>query len=406
MKAAEYGKYLFLLWLCNGMFFNTIQSQKAIICVPVADLVGQPMPEFYGRGKVSKMYEMLSVSGIGTQPWRACPRLHQALLHEMVDIIEERGEELYIKVHNAFYIPKNTRHSIQQFWTLKSNVMPYEKIQNKPPCDATWTVLKNSLYIPNLKITLSAGTRCALAASAPTQTQISVYILNTKKHRFDIISIPKEDCMLAIPGDQRARINLFVATARAWAHQPSGIIPYVWGGCSVANVYPDGQFTVGTPSFKNKEKIYVYPGVHHTIKTGLDCSGLISRAAQLCNIPYYCKNSYTAAQVLTPLKPGEKLQSGDLIFFPGHIIIIADLQQHTLIESRSYDHGYGKVHEIPLAEQFEGIHTYDDLVQAYHNNTPLRRRDKAGNVVQLIPEFTIYTFASIFKNATHKIGLS
>jgi len=391
--------YRFYPVLISMLSFSTGVAQTGMICVPVADLVGQPMHEFYGHGVTKKRYQFLPISGIGTKPWQACPRLHQALLHEMVDIMQERNDEVYIKVNTVFYITKDSSKHTQLFWTLKSNVVPYKTIKNMPPDDAPSTTIVKPIYIPELNITLSAGTRCIMASQIEQQDRVCVYVFNAKKNRFNVVTIPMDVCMREVPSDQRARINLFVKTIRTWAHEKSGIIPYVWGGCSFIALYPDSEYTIETGAIRHgsTEKVYAYPAVKQTIKTGLDCSGLISRAAQVCNIPYYCKNSTTAAHILTALKKDEPLHPGDLLWFPGHLIVIADLDKHTLVEARSYDHGYGKVHEIPLAEQFEGINTYADLVYAYYNQISLKRRNKVGNIVKIIPHYAIYSLASIFK---------
>ena len=412
MNASTYLKYTLYLLLASLASCANTTVHQGMICVPVADLFGQPMHEFYGRGNIKKMYTTVAVCGTGAQSWQACPRLHQALLHDLVDIIEERNEEICIKVHNIFYLSNDTHKHTQQFWTLKSNVARYDSIKNKPVQNTDSTVIKKPIYIPQLKISLSAGTRCAIGSTIEQEDALCVHLFNAKKHRFDMVTLPKNACMSTIPSDPQARIRLFVDTVRAWANQKIGIIPYIWGGCSFVSLYPDGDYVMDRIQIRNKDTdtIYTYPSVEETIKTGLDCSGLISRAAQLCNIPYYCKNSITASKILTRLKPGEIPNPGDLIWFPGHLIIIADLQQHTIVEARGYEHGYGKVHEIKIAQQFEGINTYADLLHAYHNLIPLKRLDKSGKIVQTIPQYAIYKLASVFnipyKHATQSTGLS
>ena len=141
---------------------------------------------------------------------------------------------------------------------------------------------------------------------------------------------------------------------RQWAKRKEGFIPYVWGGFSFTD-------TIKTTS------CFLLKDETTSPKTGLDCVGIIARVAQIYGIPYFYKNTTTIKQCLTPLARNSKLMTGDIIWVPGHVMIVADLTNHTLIEARGYDHGYGKVQEIPLNEEFKGINTYRDLIDAYHN---------------------------------------
>src|SRR5205814_4688733 len=108
-------------------------------------------------------------------------------------------------------------------------------------------------------------------------------------------------------------------------------------------------------------------------KNGFDCSGVILRAAQIAGIPYFCKNTTTIAQCLTPLKSEQQLREGDLILIKGHVMIVSDITKNLLIEARSYGHGYGKLHEISIDQVFEGIETYKDLCDAYYEKKVVKR---------------------------------
>jgi len=78
-------------------------------------------------------------------------------------------------------------------------------------------------------------------------------------------------------------------------------------------------------------------------------------------------------------------------------MIISDLKKHTLIEARSYQSGFGRVHEIPLHKQFKGIKTYNDLVHAFYHNKPLKRIDKNGKVVETVKTFKILRLSSAWE---------
>jgi hypothetical protein len=131
---------------------------------------------------------------------------------------------------------------------------------------------------------------------------------------------------------------------------------------------------------------------------GLDCAGLIARAAHLAGIPYFYKNSLTIAKHLAPLNKKETISEGDIIWLPGHVMVVSSLKDNLLVEARHYSHGYGKVHEIPLSHQFKNINSYEQLAAHFFNKKPLQRLDKSGKVVQVLPDFKILKLASVWRN--------
>ena len=61
--------------------------QKAVVLVPVADLVGDPLGSL---GPAAGLYHQLPVCG-GKQHVKSCKRIHQLLFNEIVDIIKREG---------------------------------------------------------------------------------------------------------------------------------------------------------------------------------------------------------------------------------------------------------------------------------------------------------------------------
>jgi hypothetical protein len=74
-------------------------------------------------------------------------------------------------------------------------------------------------------------------------------------------------------------------------------------------------------------------------------------------------------------------------------MMVADTKKNTLIEARGYPHGYGKVHEISVSEQFKNIHTFSDLLNAFRMKKPLQRLDRSGTVTDTISSFKILPLA-------------
>ena len=137
------------------------------------------------------------------------------------------------------------------------------------------------------------------------------------------------------------------------------------------------------------------PDYDTTIKNGFDCSNLILRAAQISQIPYFFKNTTTLKKNLKTISPNEKLEAGDLIWVPGHVIVVADLDKNTIIESRSYSHGYGKIQEIPLNEEFKNINTFEDLLKHFFDNKKIKRIDKNKKTIADLKNYKILKLRSI-----------
>ena len=176
---------------------------------------------------------------------------------------------------------------------------------------------------------------------------------------------------------------------KCWAHQKDSFIPYVWGGTSFINTI-DTPFREITNKIDNHYYSYFeFDNVQTHQKSGFDCSDIISRAAQICNIPYFYKNTTTIGQNLQPLQPHDTLINGDLILIKGHVMVISDIDKNLLIEARSYGHGYGKVHEIELHKVFDSIETYKDLCEAFFSKKELKRKDIHGNIRDTFKDWKI-----------------
>lgn len=102
---------------------------------------------------------------------------------------------------------------------------------------------------------------------------------------------------------------------------------------------------------------------------GFDCSGLVLRAAQIAGFNYFCKNTTTIGLELSECD--NPLEEGDLILVKGHVMVITNLQNNTLIDAFSYSNSYGCVREIALSDAFEGLTTYDELYALAQGAKPL-----------------------------------
>lgn len=368
------------------------QSYQAVVISPVADLLFQPMGELKKNYKKGYSYAHLPISGVSGSP-HACPRAHQLRANDTVDIIEERDDEVRVRVPHCFYLRHDGNIPQQCYWMRKKDLIPQEELSccsseqscvpqpivvSKPMPNAI--TLAEPWYDPNTKTLFCAGTRFAYEKS--DNQYYYIFVFDRLQRRYISTPCSIEHCIETSSIDPREQRNNMIALARSWSANAKGFIPYVWGGCSILKRISYPQFSEHSIQLANGDKAqyYQWPGKAHSPKTGLDCSGLILLAAQSVGIPYFCKNSYTVEQTLRPVTPQEPLEVGDIIMCHGHVMLVADLENNTLIEARGYEHGYGKVQEIPLSEQFKDINTYEDLIAAYASKQPVKRLDKAGTI--------------------------
>jgi len=391
---------------------DSIDAKKALIIVPIADLAGKPLT----NSEILFNYDTIPLAAGSARESRSCPRLHQLLFNEIVDIIEEQPQEVRIAIPNVYYLIPQSTEPQTNYWTQKKNCIPLEILKQKRvnlrkiPIPIKFNNKEfiqsqsNNITLlvpwiePSTKKRFSAGTRFVLTPQQKNNGHYNVYILDTANFSFKEVMIPKKLCL--VPGNPRSnaeRIALFVQLLQKWAHPDNGFIPYVWGGCSFINVYHNDSFT--KHEINNKEKLSYFSRediIHSNIKNGFDCSGLIVRAAQACGIPYFFKNTTTLANKLTTLQKGETLQEGDLIWIPGHVMAVASIPNNTIIEARGYRSGYGKVHELPLNKLFKDCESYNDLIKAYFTGKPLYLLNKAGEISSTITDYKPLKLVSVW----------
>lgn len=383
--------------------------KKGIVVAAVADLIGDPIKQLFPDRTTEYAYAHLPWSCYRSH-YAANARLHQLLFQEQVTIISTTPHEVCIEVPQVFYTTHSTNKPQTRYWTLKKNIMPldtlsqHEQAQLPPVIDfrAPHTVHNRAVvsllepwHTKELGVTFSAGTRFKKTAAQPLKHMVTVYALDPKTCSMRILHIPQNK--LHTQGSSRdQKIKDFIRICERWAHAQSGSIGYVLGGCSYLQTHANDNFK-RAKSTLSKQSLYQYERPHEpVIKTGLDCSNLILRAAQLAGLPYFYKNTYTVAQKLRPLSRGEQIESGDILWVPGHVLIISDAHKGTVIEAHSYDGGYGTVHEIQIANAFLGISSCAALAHAYRTGKALHRLDNKGNVQQRYPLFKVLKLSSLF----------
>ena len=417
-------RHIRFYFLCSCLVIialgNNVRSyaELAIIQVPVADLIGQPVPYSSSSEVVAFFHNLPPAKEPG---FRECIRLHQALFHEIVTVLERKGVLVHLSLENIFFETGGKKYT--DYWTLERNIFPLSKInsvaltEKLPPAisfeaknsitpvrtiastrnlmphhraqEVSTVTLKEPWYDAKTARTYSAGTRFVCAHETPANQSYVIYIFHAPTKTMVTTSIPKRHCIRMYQQSPKDKIKLFVTILTSWAHGNKNI-PYVWGGSSFTKRYPPEACTIKT--FPN----YV-PTIKDIPKTGFDCSGLIARAAQIAKMPFFYKNSVTMAHYLRLINRNEHPENGDIIWIPGHVMVVSNSEKNLLIEAGAYSYGYGFVHEMPLSKQFKGISTYHDLHNALLKRHPLIRLHRSGNEKQRIKEFKILKMTSAWQ---------
>lgn len=400
---------------------NVHALQKAIINVPIADLLGQPITAIRSDDSVDNAYKSIALCGEQTNAPYACPRLHQALYNDIVEVVKSTNEEVCVQITQAYYRIPSSSTPQSQYWTLKKNITLLDDLsaQNIPinhlpkPINFSETASQFGLnnpevitliephYDSKLRVTFSVGTRfiCATPSLKKRNSSIQVFAINYKTNKEHQIKIPYHKCIITDSTKiAELRITDYVKLLKKWAHTKQGCIPYTWGGTSFAHT-TKGHYKKVTRRTNNSDySFYEYEKDTSSPKSGFDCSGVIARSAQICGIPYFCKNTSTISHELTPLTKEQTLLPGDIILIRGHVMVVSDINKHLLIEARSYSHGYGKLHEIPIKQVFDGIETYKDLTDAYWNKSVIKRKNKQGIICDTFTNLQLFPIKSVWHN--------
>jgi hypothetical protein len=405
--------------MCLGsIFFATgllADSKKAVFKAPVADVFFRQLSTVYGNKLPLEVLYYASPL-FATTVW-GCPRAIQCLFNEVVDVLDVVGGEVCIAAPHIFYTvaDRASGHNFlvhNVFWTHANNLLFFDKdndllLSIPEPIDyrVEDSVVNNQIVTLTMpwsdSITgkvYSVGTRFIRKPENDTESFFAICLLDTKPLRVKESFIPRSYAVAYQELSFKARQDNFVALLKTWADERNGIVPYVWGGTSITNFVSDDKFEPAYGKFAGKlialwshrESVAPY--------SGMDCSLMIFRAAQICGIPYFFKNSYTISQYLRPLQKGEMVESGDIIWYDGHVMVVSDSVNNKIIESCGYPFGFGKVQEIELGKRLADMHTFDDLLEEYFGTGCLGSLDREGIVRRIIEHFEIFKLSSVWES--------
>lgn len=239
-------KHRYQWYILVGVLLFTSPQVKAkqygVTRMPIADLFGTPKPAT--RSEVPHAPDNPSID----EP--ACPRLHQLLFNERVEILECYEDTMLISIPQAFCTTRNDPH-LTQYWVNKNAIMPFDELRSQqlnpdniiPPAihfaypESVITPAIVTLSTPftdtQTQQTFSAGTRFLKDSQTNEHKHtIQVVALDAQKAQAITLHIPRTHCLTherELSPD--ARIKQFVSLLKEWAHEDhNGFIPYVWGG--------------------------------------------------------------------------------------------------------------------------------------------------------------------------------
>lgn len=378
---------------------------NAVVSVAVADLVAQPYSKTLKDTDVLNSYKRLACGDT------ACERAYQLLFHEIVSVEDQLGIEVKVRVPHIIYYDSKRDCYDNCYWTLASNLMPISDLQNKKidigklPSPISWNRLDLSYCSSNVvtltmpfndsetKNIYSAGTRFVI--NCELDDFWKVWIFDAKGFVMKSALIPKQICKVFENKAIRDRVLDYINLLRKWTKLNEGFIPYVFSGSSFTSLTNVDEFK----SREDEQGCAFYWREEFTNRpySGFDCSCIISRASQMCGLAYFYKDSQTLVRNLEPIQEDDTVQEGDIIWFPGHVMIVSDVRNNMLIESRGYASGFGKTHEIELSKAFTDIETYEQLKEAHLNKHQLKLLARDGSLRYVIEDFKILKFASYSK---------
>lgn len=309
---------------------------------------------------------------------KRCNRAHQGLYNELVNCIEEDGDQIKISFNNIVYGFDNfTKKAENTFWIYKKHIAPLQQLKSE-----LIKAIPNINYAVEPTIVLvypwkefSVGTRFKHLPKQDTQNAYAI-------ERIDYISnsilsdlVPMESAILEVKQDSQSARKLFVKIIndlidRVAQSGQNHVIPYIWGGSSFVEPCIESNFYKQDGTWHRDGKCNPY--------SGYDCAEFIMRMAQIAGLDFPWKTTAAIERSSRALDKKDQLEEGDLIWIQGHIMIVSNIKHNEIIESRGYSSGYGCVHRSTLDKCFADINTYNDLLERYYNNQTIRFKDKQG----------------------------
>ncbi len=325
-------------------------------------------------------------------------RVHQILLHEIVEVIDQKGPELLVRCSDSFSQTTPDEKPWCTYAVLAEEFVYLDELDHQEylPQPLEWWN-KDSYKPKSTVFTLgfskdhrtrgdesdySPGTRFIIKTYYPLERAVEVFAL--KKTSFltpcwdtdwfylseGTINHPstnaeKETCML-----------------EQFFHSCGGLktVTTVWGGRSA---HRRQKFE----KFANKDEVkkeLLLPGTEKKVagftrpeevgvSRGFDAKGLDNMVKRICQLPDLFKNTHTDFLYHQRILAGEPIGTLDAIqATPGYFGRVISVEENLIQDIRSYTHHHGAARIVKLSDNFEGIETYEELAEAYRTGKPLR----------------------------------
>ena len=90
--------------------------------------------------------------------------------------------------------------------------------------------------------------------------------------------------------------------------------------------------------------------------------------------------------------------NGDILWIPGHVMIVSNKDNDELIEAAGYHKDYGEVHMLPLSKVFANITTYQQLKEFFLDEKTINILHKNGTIISTDKKIMILKLASLWKD--------
>jgi cell wall-associated NlpC family hydrolase len=390
----------YIIFFCLLGLFNETTTWYGVINIPVVDLLAEAAQDQNPYISSERYYQTLPPETI---PQERNPRVHQAVYNDIVDVKLVNGKEALVAIDQAHYALPG-KPSSNWYWMQTKFITPLtaQALPVLPTaCTRAGTVILKAPWTePHSGLQFSVGTRFVrmshydtdnfFAVWFPSWAAPSEYTLFWDSPKFWLSFISREKAHPEEKVAQEKARQAMVSLMYEWirAAQPR-IIPYVWGGASLISVYPDYAPFLDEGPACYEDGCWSRFG-QPTPLAGLDCSGLIFLAARVAGFPYPYRTTTMLARNLPVLKKNQSLEPGDLIWFPGHVMVVGNIQRNEVIESRGYSSGFGKLHILHLQQAFKGVFTYQQLVKKFYQKESLELLDAQGQIRKVIHRFKIF----------------
>lgn len=230
MKNLSFYIYLYLIIFTIYLFnnkkiytTNLIEPKKAVIIVPVADLLSRPILAedqktdslIFNSNYFPNSYDNIPFASADKSSIAICPRIYQLLFNEIVKIVKIEDQNSLISIENVFCI-QDGQKSCQRYYisnksiliisdTIPDNAFPSPRNSKNRSSDNTVT-LKLPFYDSYTDLTFSAGTRFV---SKTSSNKIIISIFNPKDHTINLSSIDKRFICYPSKSIKKNKLNLW-----------------------------------------------------------------------------------------------------------------------------------------------------------------------------------------------------